>query len=302
MLLWDRLRKSKLIALLSPERVEDCVLAYEALNPLGVVLEVAMRTPIALDGIKEIKQKHPHALILAGTVMTLHQADLVMDAGVAGVVSADYVPIVTEACARRDIMHIPGGIADAGKQLVQKAELYNCELDELRVHHPYQWVYKLFPAMACGTMYLNMVPAWKSVFNDLMVIYTGGVNAENLNEIMSCDPDAVICGSSLTKNVRNRDQLIQDNATWLRFIQGHQPQMPAAQEVPSVPVVEPNEVKLERPERIYEDVQIEIKDSMGSVVIQPTSQEPALETVPPEKKNPSDPCPIDQDSWLRSVK
>jgi len=159
MLLWDRMRKHKLIALLSPQKVEDCLKAYEELNPLGVILEVALRTPVALEGIREIRQKHPHALILAGTVMTHHQADLVIDNGVAGVVSPDYVPIVTEVCARRDVMYIPGGIADAGKQLVHKAHLYSCELEELKVHHPYQWVYKLFPAMACGDMFLNLVPA-----------------------------------------------------------------------------------------------------------------------------------------------
>jgi hypothetical protein len=152
--------------------------------------------------------------------------------------------------------------------------------------------------MSCGTMFLNMVPAWKAVYNDLMVIYTGGVNAANLNEIVSRDPDAVVCGSSLTKNVRNRDQLIQDNATWLRMIQGP-PQMPAApQEAPFVPVAEPNQVHLESTERTYAEIPIEIKDSMGSVVIQPTSEN----EVPIEKKNPSDPCPIDQDSWLHSVK
>ncbi|MFH2001285.1 MAG: hypothetical protein ABIK28_16505, partial [Planctomycetota bacterium] len=109
MLLWNRLKKNRLIALLAPERIEDCITAYEALNPLGVTLEIALRTPMAVKGIKAIKERHPDALLLAGTVMTHHQADLVIDSGVAGVVSPDYIPIVTEVCVRRDVMNIPGG-------------------------------------------------------------------------------------------------------------------------------------------------------------------------------------------------
>ena len=45
-------------------------------------------------------------------------------------------------------MCIPGGTADCGKQLAQKSELYGMTLDALRENRPWQWVYKVFPAMA----------------------------------------------------------------------------------------------------------------------------------------------------------
>lgn len=223
MLLWNRLKKNRLIALLAPERVEDCLTAYETLNPLGVTLEIALRTPVAVDGIKAIKERHPSAMLLAGTVMTHHQADLVIDAGAAGVVSADYIPIVTEVCARRDVMNIPGGTADVGKQLVQKASLYNCELEELRIHHPYQWVYKLFPAMAGGTQFLDMARSWTSVYQDLLLVYTGGVNADNVQEIMFRDSEAIICGSALTRQINEPDRMKEDAELWLAKINNTEP-------------------------------------------------------------------------------
>lgn len=133
-----RLREKKLIALLSPKSVDQCLTAYETLNPLGVTLEIAFRSDAALNGIRAVLEKYPDALILAGTVMTSKQAKMAIEAGVAGVVSADYIPSVVDVCVKNNIMSVPGGLSDVGKQLVKKAELYDCEFEELRVKYPYQ--------------------------------------------------------------------------------------------------------------------------------------------------------------------
>src|SRR5512136_1239760 len=121
--IYRRLKSRRLIALLSPLQPEPCVQAYEALTPLGIILEIAFRTQAALAGIKAVLQKDKNALILAGTVMTVDQAKQAVKAGVAGVVSADYVPDVLEFCVKRDIMYVPGGLADAGKQLSLKSKI-----------------------------------------------------------------------------------------------------------------------------------------------------------------------------------
>ncbi len=67
---FKQLKKNRLIALLTPESVEECVVAYEILNKKGVTLEVAFRSEYAIEGIKAILRKYPEALVLAGTVMT----------------------------------------------------------------------------------------------------------------------------------------------------------------------------------------------------------------------------------------
>lgn len=208
---FERLRKQRLIALLTAHSPSECVTAFEALDPLGVVLEVAFRSAAALDGLRAVLEKHPDALVLAGTVMTSRQAEQAMDIGVAGVVSADYVPSVVQACVERDIMVVPGGLGDVGKQLAQKAELYGCAFEELKTLYPYQWVYKLFPAVAGQTLYVELAKAWKGPFSGLTVVYTGGVTFQNLQRIAALDPDGIFCGSALTKEIA-RPALMQEEA------------------------------------------------------------------------------------------
>ena len=110
---FEVLQGNQLIALLSPQSLEDCVTAYEVLSPLGIVLEIAFRTHAALEGIQAIFDTHPDALVLAGTVLTRHQAKAAIRAGVAGIVSPDYFFDVVACCAEKRVMCVPGGHGDA---------------------------------------------------------------------------------------------------------------------------------------------------------------------------------------------
>ncbi|MGQ9559822.1 MAG: bifunctional 4-hydroxy-2-oxoglutarate aldolase/2-dehydro-3-deoxy-phosphogluconate aldolase [Candidatus Oleimicrobiaceae bacterium] len=211
---FDRLKQHRLIALLTPRTAGECLTAFETLDPLGVVLEVAFRSPAALDGLHAVLSKHPDALILAGTVMTPRQAEQAIAAGVAGVVSADYVPSVVQVCVERDVMAVPGGLGDVGKQLAQKAELYGCEFEQLKTLYPYQWVYKLFPAATGSTLYVELAKAWKGPFSGLTVIYTGGVTFQNLPKIAALDPEGVFCGSALTKEIASPAAMLEEAKRW----------------------------------------------------------------------------------------
>lgn len=216
--LWQRLREKRLIALISPKSAADCVTAFETLDPLGVTLEIALRTPHAIEGIRAVKSAHPDALVLAGTVMTRAQAEAAIDGGVAGVVSADYIPAVVETCVRREILCVPGGLADAGKQLVQKADLLGVDLDTLREKYPCQWVYKLFPAMAGAPVFLEGAASLKAVFKELTIVYAGGVTRDNVAQIIEHDRGAIICGSALMKKIDDPAALREEAEAWLDLI------------------------------------------------------------------------------------
>ncbi|MBU1700898.1 MAG: aldolase [Candidatus Eisenbacteria bacterium] len=222
-----KLKQSRLIALLAPRRPEECLTAYEALNDLGIVLEIAFRTDAALGGIQAVLKRHPGALLLAGTVLTPEQADAAIRAGVAGVVSPDYLPAVVETCCQKDILCAPGGTADAGKQLVQKAELYRCDLETLRIKYPYQWLYKIFPAITGTNNLLKSSTAWKAVYKDLLLFYTGGVTYENLEPISTHDPKGIICGSVLTKLIDTPDKMREEAKRWLAVLSGAGTEAPA---------------------------------------------------------------------------
>jgi 2-dehydro-3-deoxygluconokinase len=212
---WKVLQEHRLIALLNPQTPDECVQAYEVLAPLGVVLEVAMRGDAALPGMRAVLTQYSGALLLAGTVMTRRQAEAVIAAGVAGVVSADYVPSVVEACVAQDVMCVPGGLADVGKQLVQKAEQYDCTLPELRERRPWQWVYKVFPAMADESAVREMTRHWRSVYPGLTLVYTGGITLENVGRLARADANGIFCGSAVVRHADDPDRLRADAERWL---------------------------------------------------------------------------------------
>ncbi|MBD3414139.1 MAG: hypothetical protein GF421_06895 [Candidatus Aminicenantes bacterium] len=208
------LKKNRLVALLNPQSKQECITAYELFKETGVVLEVALRSESAEKGIKHIFDRYPEALILAGTVMTKPKAERVIEMGVAGVVSADYIPDVVKVCVDRDVMCIPGGLSDIGKQLVQKAENQGCTLEQLRENYPYQWVYKLFPAFSGGLNNMPLKKAWTGPYSDVTVFYTGGVKLDNLIQANSMDPNGIFCASALTKHIHDPDVMKQDIKQW----------------------------------------------------------------------------------------
>lgn len=213
------LKENQLIALLSPQSVDDCITAYEVLSPLGIVLEIAFRTEAALKGIQAILKHDPDALVLAGTVLTRQQAEDAIGGGVSGIVSPDYLSEVVSCCVQHNIMCVPGGHGDVGKQLVQKSELYQCSLNQLKEEHPCQWNFKLFPAVTPGLSYISLSKAWQSVYKGLHLVYTGGLSLKNLKEIVLHDPKGFYCGSALTKQIKNPDAMREEAQKWKDVVQ-----------------------------------------------------------------------------------
>lgn len=212
---WEALTESRSIALLAPETPEACLRAWELLTPLGIVLEVALRTPAALPGIRLVRENHPDALLLAGTVLTRSQAREAAASGAAGIVSPDFIPGVVEVCAEADLMCVPGGLADCGKQLVLKAEVYGCSLDDLRRDRPWQWVYKVFPAAGGGEGLGRRLEAWRATYPGVRYLYTGGVTPENLRKMAREDPEGIFCASALVRKLSDPEGLREDAGRWL---------------------------------------------------------------------------------------
>jgi 2-keto-3-deoxy-6-phosphogluconate aldolase len=218
--IFNILKENRLIAFLAPKSIEDCLTAYETLTPLGIVLEIAFRTQIALEGIRETLRKFPDALLLAGTVMTAKQAEDAIKAGVAGIVSADYIPEVVACSVKNDIMCVPGGLADAGKQLSQKADLYGCNFQSLSEEYPYQWVYKLFPTTTDQLSFISLSKPLKSAYRGLKIVYTGGISLKNLGDLASYDPEGIFCGSAVTKLIDQPQKMHEEAKKWLEIIRG----------------------------------------------------------------------------------
>lgn len=212
--IFAKIKENQLVALLTPKSVNECVTAYELFESHGVILEIALRSEYAIEGIRAILKKYPDALVLTGTVMTRKQAEDAVSAGAGGIVSADYIPAVVEVCVKNDIMCIPGGLSDVGKQLVQKAKEYDCSLEELQQKYPYQWTYKLFPAFSGRISNIDLALSWKGPYKDLTIIYTGGITLETLKEAIRKDSKGIFCASALTKYTDKPERMKAEIGKW----------------------------------------------------------------------------------------
>jgi 2-dehydro-3-deoxygluconokinase len=216
--IFTKLKDVRLVALLNPNSVEECEKVFEICEAEGIILEIAFRSVHAGGGMKAVLNKYPEALVLAGTVMTGRQAKLAIEAGVAGVVSADYIPEVVDVCVKNDIMCIPGGLSDAGKQLVQKAEGYGCAIEELKNKYPYQYVYKLFPAFSGAIKNIDLAKAWRGPYKDLTVVYTGGISLETLKQASQTDPQGIFCASGLAKHIDDPEKMKAEIRRWKKVL------------------------------------------------------------------------------------
>ena len=161
------------------ENVEDAVPIAEALMEGGIkVLEVTLRTPAAMDVIREIAQNCPDAIIGAGTVTNAEQLRQVTEAGAKFAISPGLTPELLEAGNAGSIALIPG-VASISELMVG--------LDNGYSH------FKFFPAEASGG-----VQSLKSIggpFPDVKFCPTGGINPSNYQDYLALG-NVLCCGGS----------------------------------------------------------------------------------------------------------
>lgn len=153
----------------------------EALVAGGLrVLEVTMRTPAALDAIREMKQVDG-AIVGAGTVVNADQFHQVMEAGAEFIVS----PGLTERLARpiidSGVPFLPG-VANAADIMTGL---------DLGLTH-----FKFFPAEANGG--LKALKALAAPFYQCSFCPTGGITEQSAAEWLAFKPVLCVGGSWVT--------------------------------------------------------------------------------------------------------
>lgn len=157
----------------------DAVPLAKALLAGGIkVLEVTLRTPIALDAIKLLAEQVPQAIVGAGTVTTAAQLDLAIAAGAKFAISPGLTRELLQAGKDAVIPLIPG--------IASISELM--EGTGLGYTH-----FKFFPAEAAGG-----VKTLKSIygpFADIRFCPTGGINDKNYLEYLALPNVSCVGGS-----------------------------------------------------------------------------------------------------------
>jgi 2-dehydro-3-deoxyphosphogluconate aldolase/(4S)-4-hydroxy-2-oxoglutarate aldolase len=161
------------------QRVQDAVPLAEALLAGGVkVLEVTMRTPVALQCIEAIAKAVPDAVVGAGTIRSAADAKAALDAGSRFAVSPGYTAEVGAACRRIGLPLLPG-VATASEVMAAQADGLS--------------FLKFFPAMQAGG--LAMLKALGGPFPDVVFCPTGGISLETAPQFLAL-PNVKVCGGS----------------------------------------------------------------------------------------------------------
>ena len=160
-------------------RLQDAVPLAEALLAGGVkVLEVTLRTPVALQCIEAIARACPEALVGAGTIRSTADAQAALDAGSRFAVSPGYTAEIGAACRQIGLPLLPG-VATASEVMAASADGLN--------------FLKFFPAMQAGG--IAMLKALGGPFPDIGFCPTGGITLETAPQFLAL-PNVKVCGGS----------------------------------------------------------------------------------------------------------
>jgi len=168
------------IPVLVIDRIEDALPVAEALVGGGLpVLEVTLRTPVALDAIRLMKQV-PGAVVGAGTVLDPAQLAAALDAGAEYIVSPGLTEPLGKAAASADIPFLPG-VSNTG-DIMRALDLGFTRL-------------KFFPAEAAGG--LPVLQALAAVFGNVRFCPTGGITQDSAPAWLAEPAVACVGGSWL---------------------------------------------------------------------------------------------------------
>ena len=123
-------------------------------------------------------EAYPEMLVGAGTVLTIDQVNRAVDAGAKFIVSPGFDPEIVDYCLEKEIPIFPGCITPSEVAQAVKRGLK---------------VVKFFPAEQFGGV--ATIKALAAPYTMVKFMPTGGVNAKNLNEYLSCDK-IICCGGS----------------------------------------------------------------------------------------------------------
>ena len=153
----------------------------EALVAGGLkVLEVTMRTPAALDAIREMKQV-PGAIVGAGTVVNTDQFEDVMEAGAEFIVSPGLTDRLARPIIDSGVPYLPGtaNASDIMRGL------------DLGLTH-----FKFFPAETSGG--LKALKSLAAPFYQCKFCPTGGITEASAPDWLAFDPVLCVGGSWVT--------------------------------------------------------------------------------------------------------
>lgn len=189
------MQQTRVIPVVVIDRIEDAVPLATALVDGGLnVLEITLRTPVAIEAIIEMKKALPQSIIGSGTVIDIKTMQASLDAGVDFMVSPGTTSELLEAVAQNSAPLLPGASTPS-----EVMNLLSKGFDAM----------KFFPAIAAGGV--NMLKSIGGPLPQVSFCPTGGINLNNAAEYLALENVACIGGTWMLEQ-----KLIADN-NWLEI-------------------------------------------------------------------------------------
>lgn len=151
------------------------------LSDNGVTLmEVTLNTTAALESISKLRKEFGDKILLgAGTVRNVSQLCEAIEAGAQFTIAPNLDLETVEHSLKNDFLHLPGVFTATE---IQNAHNYGCRL------------LKIFPSDVVGAKYIK---ALRAPLDDIDLVPTGGITADNLHEYVSAGAVALGLASGL---------------------------------------------------------------------------------------------------------
>jgi 2-dehydro-3-deoxyphosphogluconate aldolase/(4S)-4-hydroxy-2-oxoglutarate aldolase len=176
------LKLAPVIPVYTPESVDEAVQVAQALFNGGLpVIEVTLRTAVAMDAIQAMVEAVPDAVVGAGTVLTAAQMEKVKAVGGRFAVAPGATERLYAAARDTDLPFLPG--------VATSSELM------LGLEHGLD-TFKFFPAVQAGG--IGMLQAWNGPFGDVRFCPTGGISAQTARDFLHLPNVLCVGGSWLT--------------------------------------------------------------------------------------------------------
>ena len=189
------LRQGPVVPVMVIQKLEQAVPLARALVDGGIrVLEITLRTPVAMEAIRIISREVSGAMVGAGTVTRGEELAAVAEAGAVFAISPGLTAELLDAANQGPIPLIPG-IATISELMTGMARGYD---------H-----FKFFPAEAAGG--LKMLQAISGPFPQITFCPTGGITLENYRDYLALKNVACIGGSWVAP------QGAMDQGDWTRI-------------------------------------------------------------------------------------
>ncbi len=175
------LQASPVIPVIVIDDLEHAVPMAQALVAGGItVLEVTLRTPVALQAIEKISRAVPEAMTGAGTLLNAGDFARAQSAGARFAVTPGLTPALAEASQKTGLPLLPGAMTPS--EIIAAQELGFTRL-------------KFFPAVSAGG--IAMLQSFAGPFKDVYFCPTGGITEASAASFLALPNVRCVGGSWL---------------------------------------------------------------------------------------------------------